>query len=37
MSKNSPVALIFHVLFIGFILAPLLIVCVVAFTPPMRS
>jgi len=33
MSKNSPVALLFHALFIGFILAPLLIVCAVAFTP----
>jgi len=33
MSKNSSVALIFHAVFIAFILAPLLIVCVVAFTP----
>lgn len=33
MSKNNPLALLFHTLFIGFILAPLLIVCAVAFTP----
>lgn len=33
MTKNGPLAIAFHALFIGFILAPLLIVCVVAFTP----
>lgn len=33
MIRNSPLALAFHVLFIGFIVAPLAIVCVVAFTP----
>jgi putative spermidine/putrescine transport system permease protein len=33
MSRNGPVALIFHALFIAFILAPTVIVCVVAFTP----
>ena len=33
MSRNGPLALIFHALFISFILAPILIVCVVAFTP----
>jgi putative spermidine/putrescine transport system permease protein len=33
MSRNGPVALIFHALFIAFILAPIVIVCVVAFTP----
>jgi putative spermidine/putrescine transport system permease protein len=33
MSRNGPLALAFHALFIGFILAPLAIVCVVAFTP----
>ncbi len=33
MSKNSPLALIFNVLFITFMLAPLIIVCLVAFTP----
>lgn len=33
MSRNGPFALLFHALFIGFILAPLVIVCVVAFTP----
>lgn len=33
MSRNNPLALLFHALFISFILAPLLIVCVVAFTP----
>jgi putative spermidine/putrescine transport system permease protein len=31
--RNGPIALAFHALFIGFIVAPLLIVCVVAFTP----
>jgi putative spermidine/putrescine transport system permease protein len=33
MSRNGPIALIFHALFIAFILAPIVIVCVVAFTP----
>ena len=33
MRRNGPLALIFHGLFIVFMLAPLLIVCVVAFTP----
>lgn len=33
MSRNGPVALVFHALFVGFILAPILIVCAVAFTP----
>ncbi|MCU0939518.1 MAG: ABC transporter permease [Burkholderiaceae bacterium] len=33
MTRNGPVALVFHALFIGFIVAPLAIVCVVAFTP----
>ena len=33
MSRNGPLALIFHGLVVGFILAPILIVCVVAFTP----
>jgi putative spermidine/putrescine transport system permease protein len=33
MSRNGPFSLVFHALFIGFIVAPLLIVCVVAFTP----
>jgi len=33
VSRNGPFALLFHALFIGFILAPLVIVCVVAFTP----
>ena len=33
MSRNGPLSLAFHALFIGFIVAPLLIVCVVAFTP----
>jgi ABC-type spermidine/putrescine transport system, permease component II len=32
MNRNGPVALIFHTLFLGFLLAPILIVCVVAFT-----
>ena len=33
MSKNSPLALVFNALFITFMLAPLVIVCLVAFTP----
>ena len=33
MSRNGPLALAFHALFIAFVLAPILIVCMVAFTP----
>jgi putative spermidine/putrescine transport system permease protein len=33
MSRNGPLALAFHALFIAFALAPILIVCAVAFTP----
>jgi putative spermidine/putrescine transport system permease protein len=33
MNRNSPLALVFHVLFLAFLLAPILIVCAVAFTP----
>jgi putative spermidine/putrescine transport system permease protein len=33
VSRNGPVALVFHGLFIAFILAPIVIVCLVAFTP----
>ena len=33
MSRNGPLALIFHTLFVTFMLAPIAIVCVVAFTP----
>ena len=33
MSRNGPLALAFHTLFVAFILAPILIVCAVAFTP----
>ena len=33
MSRNGPLALAYHTLFVGFILAPILIVCAVAFTP----
>jgi len=33
MAKNGPVALLFNALVISFMLAPLLIVCLVAFTP----
>ncbi len=33
MSRNGPIALIFHTLFIAFVLAPIVIVCAVAFTP----
>jgi len=32
MSKNSPIALLFNAIFIAFMLAPLVIVCLVAFT-----
>ena len=32
MNRNGPIALIFHCLFLGFLLAPILIVCAVAFT-----
>src|SRR4051812_41130594 len=33
MSRNGPVALIFHTLFVIFMVAPILVVCLVAFTP----
>ncbi|CCD94860.1 ABC transporter, permease protein [Bradyrhizobium sp. ORS 375] len=33
MSRNGPVALIFHTLFVVFMVAPILVVCWVAFTP----
>jgi putative spermidine/putrescine transport system permease protein len=33
MSRNGPAALAFHALFIAFVLAPIVIVCAVAFTP----
>jgi putative spermidine/putrescine transport system permease protein len=33
MSRNGPFALIFHALFVTFVLAPIVIVCIVAFTP----
>jgi putative spermidine/putrescine transport system permease protein len=33
MSRNGPAALAFHALFIAFMLAPIVIVCLVAFTP----
>ena len=33
MSRNGPFALAFHALFVIFVLAPILIVCAVAFTP----
>jgi putative spermidine/putrescine transport system permease protein len=33
MSRNGPLALAFHALFIAFVLAPIAIVCAVAFTP----
>lgn len=32
MSRNGPIALVFHALFIAFVMAPIVIVCVVAFT-----
>ena len=33
MNRNGPLALIFHGLFLVFMLAPIVIVCLVAFTP----
>ncbi|KAB7630170.1 ABC transporter permease [Verminephrobacter eiseniae] len=33
MRNNGPLALVFHTLFVVFMLAPLVIVCIVAFTP----
>ena len=33
MSRNGPLALIFHALFVTFMLAPIVVVCLVAFTP----
>jgi putative spermidine/putrescine transport system permease protein len=33
MSRNGPMALLFHALFVTFMLAPILVVCIVAFTP----
>jgi putative spermidine/putrescine transport system permease protein len=33
MSRNGPLALVFHTLFVIFMLAPIVVVCVVAFTP----
>ncbi|AMO99602.1 binding--dependent transport system inner membrane component family protein [Collimonas arenae] len=33
MRNNGPIALIFHALVVTFVLAPLLVVCLVAFTP----
>jgi putative spermidine/putrescine transport system permease protein len=33
MSKNGPIALVYHTLFVTFMLTPILVVCFVAFTP----
>ena len=33
MSRNGPIALAYHTLFVIFMLAPILVVCFVAFTP----
>lgn len=33
MSRNGPLALVFHTLFVIFMVAPIVVVCVVAFTP----
>jgi putative spermidine/putrescine transport system permease protein len=33
MQKNGPVALLFHSFVVGFVLAPLVVICLVAFTP----
>ena len=31
--KNGPLALLFHTLVLAFMLAPLVVICLVAFTP----
>ncbi len=33
MSRNGPLALAYHTIFVAFMLAPILVVCIVAFTP----
>lgn len=33
MQKNGPIALLFHGLVVAFVLAPLVVICLVAFTP----
>jgi putative spermidine/putrescine transport system permease protein len=33
MTRNGPLALLYHALFVVFMLAPIVIVCIVAFTP----
>lgn len=33
MSRNGPLALVYHTLFVVFVLAPIVVVCIVAFTP----
>ena len=33
MSRNGPIAITFHALFVMFMLAPIVMVCLVAFTP----
>jgi putative spermidine/putrescine transport system permease protein len=33
MSRNGPLALVFHALFVVFMTAPIIVVCLVAFTP----
>ena len=33
MTRNGPLALLFHALFVVFLLAPIVVVCLVAFTP----
>ncbi|WP_134494119.1 ABC transporter permease [Microvirga pakistanensis] len=33
MRRNGPLALVFHAIFVAFILAPIVVVCAVAFTP----
>ncbi len=33
MSRNGPLALVFHTLFVIFMVAPIVVVCIVAFTP----
>ena len=33
MQRNGPIALMFHTLVVSFVLAPLVVICLVAFTP----
>ena len=37
MSRNGPIALVYHTLFVIFMLAPIVVVCWVAFTQIGRA